>query len=84
MRNVEQDLSLTALVAGTVTISLTSLSTSDTNSFWDAFSDKIIFKASFIPTCFPSTIWATVFSWVSNLNLCRSLLKSKTFAEVYY
>ena len=46
MRNVEQDLSLTALMAGTVTISLTYLSTSDSNSFWDAFSDKIIVMTS--------------------------------------
>ena len=33
MRNIEHDLPLTALVAGTVKISLTSLGTLDTNSF---------------------------------------------------
>ena len=46
--NVEHDLSLRALVAGTVEISLTGLSTSDTNSFSDAFNDEIFVMASFI------------------------------------
>ena len=52
LSNIEHGLSLTALVAGTVKISLTSLSTSDTNSFWDAFNDEIIVMVSFISTCF--------------------------------
>ena len=81
--NVEHDLSLAALVAGTVKISLTSLSSSDTNCFWDVFNDEIIVIASFIATCFSSTISVKFFSRISNLNLCRSLLKKKTFAEVY-
>ena len=63
---------------GTSQISLTSLSTSDTNSFRDAFNDEIISIAFFIPTCFSSTMFLEVFIWVSNLNLSRSLLKSKT------
>ena len=70
-------------MAGTAKISLTSLRASHTNSFLDAFNDEIIVTVSFIPTCFSSTIWVKVFSWVSNLNLCRSLLKTKTFAEVH-
>ena len=82
LHNVERDLSLTALVVGTSKISLTSLSTSDTSSFRDAFNDEIIFIASFIPTCFSSTIFLKVFIWVSNLNLSRSLLKSKGIAKV--
>ena len=68
---------------GTSKISLTSLSTSDTSSFRDAFNDEIIFIASFIPTCFSSTIFLKVFIWVSNLNLSRSLLKSKDIAKVH-
>ena len=63
-------------------ISFTSLSTSDTKSIRDAFNDEIIFIASFIPTCFSSTIFLKVFIWVSNLNLSRSLLKSKDIAKV--
>ena len=63
-------------------ISFTSLSTSDTNSFRDAFNGEIIFIASFIPTCFSSTIFLKVFIWVYNLNLSRSLIKSKTIAKV--
>ena len=50
--SVEHDLSLTALVAGTVNIRLTNLSISDTKSFWDTFNDEIIVMASFIATCF--------------------------------
>ena len=65
----------TALVEGTVEISLTSLSNSNTNSYWDVFNEIIM--ASFIPTCFSSTMWVKVFSWVSNLNLSRSLLKNE-------
>ena len=57
---VEHDLSLTVLVVGTVKISLTGLSTSDTNSFWDAFNDEIIVMASFAATCFSSTTWIKV------------------------
>ena len=64
-------------------ISFTSLSTSDTKSIRDAFNDEIIFIASFIPTCFSSTIFLKVFIWVSNLNLSRSLLKSKDIAKVH-
>ena len=70
-------------MVGTSKISLTSLSTSDTNSFRDAFNDEIIFIASFIPTCFSSTIFLKVFIWVSNLNLPRSLLKSEDIAKVH-
>ena len=77
LRNIQHDVSLKALVVGTVKISLTSLSTSNTNNFWDVFNDKIIVMVSFIPTTFLSTIRVEGFSWVSNLNLCRSLLKSK-------
>ena len=50
--NVEHDLSLAALVAGTVKISLTSLSSSDTNYFWDAFNDEIIVIASLLQLVF--------------------------------
>ena len=67
---------------GTSKINLTILSTSDNKSFRDAFNDEIIFIASFIPTCFSSTIFLKVFIWVSNLNLSRSLLKSKDIAKV--
>ena len=63
-------------------ISFTSLSTSDTNSFRDAFNDEIIFIASFIPTCFSSAIFLKVFIWVYNLNLSRSSIKSKNIAKV--
>ena len=69
-------------MVGTSKISFTSLGTSDTDSFRDAFNDEIIFIASFIPTCFSSTIFLKVFIWVSNLNLSRSLLKSKDIAKV--
>ena len=78
-------------MVGTSKISFIRLSTSDTNSirdafntnsFRDAFNDEIIFIASFIPTCFSSTIFLKVFIWVSNLNLSRSLLKSKDIAKV--
>ena len=68
---------------GTSKINLTILSTSDNKSFRDAFNDEIIFIASFIPTCFSSTIFLKVFIWVSNLNLSRSLLKSKDIAKVH-
>ena len=70
-------------MAGISRISLTSLSTSNTNSFRNAFDDEIIFIASFIPTCFSSTIFLKVFIWVSNLNLPRSLLKSEDIAKVH-
>ena len=69
-------------MVGTSKISLTSLSTSDTSSFRDAFNDEIIFIASFIPSCFSSAIFLKVFIWVSNLNLSRSLLKRKDIAKV--
>ena len=81
LHNVGCDLSLTALVVGTSKISWTSFSTSDTNSFQDAFNDEIISITSFIATCFSSTIFLKVFIWVSNLNLSRSLLKSKAIAK---
>ena len=68
---------------GTSKISLTSLRTSDTNSFQDAFNDEIIFIASFIPNCFLSATFFKVFIWVSNLNLPRSLLKSEDIAKVH-
>ena len=83
MLNVERDLSLTALVVGTSKISLTSLSTSDSNSFRDAFNDEIIFIPSFIPTYFSSTIFFKVFIWASNLNLSTSLLKNEGIAKVH-
>ena len=67
---------------GASKISLTSLSTSDTNSFQDAFNGEKIFIASFVPNCFSSTIFFKVFIWVSNLNLSNSLLKSKDIAKV--
>ena len=70
-------------MVGTSKISFTSLSTSDTDGFRDAFNDEIIFIASFIPTCFSSTIFLKVFIWVSNLNLPRSLLKSEDIAKVH-
>ena len=69
-------------MVGTNKISFTSLSTSDTNCFRDAFNDEIIFIASFFPPCFSSTIVLKVFIWVSGLNLSRSLLKSKDIAKV--
>ena len=69
-------------MVGTSKISFTSLSTSDTKSIQDAFNDEIIFIASFIPTCFSSIIFLEVFIWVSNLNLSRSLLKTKDIAKV--
>ena len=68
---------------GTSKISLISLSTSDTNSFRDAYNDGIIFIASFIPTCFLSTIFFKVFILVSNLNLPKSLLKGEDIAKVH-
>ena len=67
---------------GTSKISSTSLSTSDTNSFRDAFHDELIFIASFILTCFSSAISFKVFIWASNLNLSTSLLKSEGTAKV--
>ena len=70
-------------MVGTSKISLTSLSTSDTKSFRDAFNDEIIFIVSFIPTCVSSATFFKVFIWVSNLNLSRSLLKSKDIAKVH-
>ena len=70
-------------MVGTSKISLTSLSTSDTNSFQDAFNDEIIFIASFIPTYFSSTLFFKVFIWVSNLNLSTSLIKSEAIAKVH-
>ena len=63
--------------------SLTSLSTSDTNSFRDASNGEIFFIASFVPIYFSSTIFLKVFIWVSNLNLPRSLLKSEDIAKVH-
>ena len=83
LHNVQCDLSLTALVMGTSNISSTRLSTSDTNSFWDAFNDEIIFIASFIWTCFSSTIFFQILIWVFNLNLYRSLLKNEDIAKVH-
>ena len=68
---------------GTSKISFTSLSTSDTNSLRDAFNYEKRFIASFTPICFSSRIFFKVFTWVSNLNLSRSLLKSKDIAKVH-
>ena len=69
-------------MVGTIKISFTSLSTLDTNSFRDAFNNKIIFIASFIPACFSSPIFLKVLIWVYNLNLSRSLLKCKDIAKI--
>ena len=66
---------------GTSKISFTNFNTSDANSFRDALNDKIIFIASFIPAFF-HRLFLKVFIWVSNLNLSRSLLKSKDIAKV--
>ena len=66
---------------GTSKTSFTNFNTSDTNSFRDALNDKIIFIASFIPAFFHQ-LFLKVFIWVSNLNLSRSLLKSKDIAKV--
>ena len=52
LHNNEWDISLTALVVGTSKISLTSLSTSDTINFRDAFNDEITFITSFIQLAF--------------------------------
>ena len=81
--NVQRDHSLTTLVGDTSNISLTSFGNLDTNSFRDAFNGKIIFIASFVPTCFSSTIFYKVFIWVSNLDLSKSLLKSEDIAKVH-
>ena len=69
---------------GASKISFRSLSTSDTNRFRDAFNDEIVFIASFIATCFSSTIFFKVFICVSNLNLPTSLLKSEGIAKFRY
>ena len=70
-------------MVGTSKISLTSLSTLDTNSFKDECNCEIVFIASFVPNCFSATIFFKVFIWISNLNLSRSLLKSKDIAKVH-
>ena len=70
-------------MVGTSKISLTSLNTSDTNSFRDTFNDEITFTASFFPTSFLSKIFFKLFIWVSNLNLSRSLIKSEDIAKVH-
>ena len=80
---VERDLSLETLVVDTCKISWTSLSTSDSNSFWHAFNSEIIFIASFVPNCFSATIFLIVFFLVSNLNLSNSLQKSEDIAKVH-
>ena len=48
---------MATLMVGASKISLTSLSTLDTNSFRDAFNGEIIFVAFFVPNCFSSTIF---------------------------
>ena len=70
-------------MVGASKISVTNLSTSGTNSFRDAFNDEIIFIASFVTNCFPSTMFFKVFNYVSNLDLSNSLLKSEDIAEVH-
>ena len=70
-------------MVGTSKISSTSLSTSDTNSFQDAFNGEIIFMASFVPNCFSSTIFFKVFILVCNLDLSNSLQKSEDIAKVH-
>ena len=69
-------------MVGTSKISFTSVSRSDNNSFQDAFNDILIFIASFIPAFVSSATFLKVFTLVSNLNLSRSLLKSKYIAKV--
>ena len=76
-------LSLTALEVGTRKSSLTSLRTSETNSFRDIFNYEVDFIASFILTYFSSTTFFKVFVCVSNLNSSTSLLKSESIAKVY-
>ena len=68
-------------MVGTSKISFTSLSTSDTKSIRDAFNDEIIFIASFIPTCFSSTIFFK--DLFESVNLSRSLLKTEDIAKVH-
>ena len=70
-------------MVGTSKVSSKSLSTSDTNSFRDAFNGEIIFIASFVPNCFSSTIFFKVFILVSNLDLSNSLRKSEDIAKVH-
>ena len=71
-------------MTGTSKIRLTSFSTLDTNNFWDTFKNEIILIAYFITTCFSwtATVCVKVFSWVSNLNLSKSLLKNEDIVEV--
>ena len=69
-------------MVGTSTISLTSLGTSDNNSFRDAFNDEIIFIASYVATCFLSAIFFKVFIWISNLNFFMSLINSEGITKV--
>ena len=68
---------------GTSKISLTSLRTSDNNSFRDVFNGEIIFIASFVSNCLSSTAFLKVFIWVSNLSLSNLLLKSEDIAKVH-
>ena len=82
LHNVERDLSLTALVVGTSKISLTSLSTSDTSSFRDAFNDEIILLFLLFKLVFHQQHFSKFF-FGSNLNLSRSLLKSEDIAKVH-
>ena len=69
-------------MVGTSTISLTSLSTSDTSSFRDAFNDEIILLFLLFKLVFHQQHFSKFF-FGSNLNLSRSLLKSEDIAKVH-
>ena len=58
---MERYLPMATLMVGASKISLTSLSTSDTNSFRDAFNGEIIFVASFVSNYFSSAIFLKAF-----------------------
>ena len=69
-------------MVGTSKISLTSLSTSDTSSFRDAFNDEIILLFLLFKLVFHQQHFSKFF-FGSNLNLSRSLLKSEDIAKVH-
>ena len=79
-------------MVGTIKVSLTSLSTSETNSFQNAFNDEIILLLLLFPLVFYRQnfylgLWIFGFLFgslgVFYLNLSRSLLKSKYIAKVH-
>ena len=69
-------------MVGTSKISLTSLSTSETSSFRDAFNDEIILLFLLFKLVFHQQHFSKFF-FGSNLNLSRSLLKSEDIAKVH-